>query len=292
MRDVRGDLPVRAHGWTWGDQLADAVAATTDPGRQVRGEDLWVRDAVGPLQLDGGTVAALVAGSRGLPYRATLTVDPLQPEDAAIVLALLREDPALTVELLTRPDDGGATAELSTRAGALGVPLAPQHLELLRATCTCPDPVPVCKHVVALGCAASAFVAENPVAWLVLRGTPLQDPAEGTGPGSPPAGPAPGEEPLRDLAEDYFSGAEVPEAPTGLRPRPAPGERDPDLLRAALRPALTGPGRRRARVETDVDGAVAQLHTWYAQMTGQVGGTVGDSASEASELPAAGPPTG
>jgi len=268
MRDglgrVAGPAPV-----TWGEALARLVGDLADPGRHDRGLVLLEEGAVGPVRVSRGCFAATVHGASGLDHATQLRVRALPRGEAARLLRVLLDQPRLLAALLQEPAGPPGDAAAGRRAAVAALPGAAGDLaeDDLEPGCSCPDPDPVCKHVVALALSVADLADDSPGSWLQARGVPLEGLTRGGRAlvvvpdvaAEPPVDP--------DPADGYWDGAGgAPVLPAGLRPRPATADRDPDLLAAVFRPLLRArdPRVERERVAHAVDGLAAV----YAALAG------------------------
>lgn len=243
--EVGEDGPVAQPGATWGDDLLDVVEAGTEPGRFRRGEHLWVEGAVADVEVRPGSFRAAVRGPGGTGHAVVLEVQRLTRDELPAAVGALVRDPGWQ------------------RSRAEGGVLGPDGFVALDTRCTCPDADAVCPHAIALAHEVAGLIDAHPRHWLTARGLPLGF----GGASAPPARPAPGEEPLTDLGDDWFSPrTPVPELPDGLRARPVPDERDADLLRDLLRPEFLGSGTP-AEVAARLDAAVDGLDALYRTLT-------------------------
>jgi hypothetical protein len=113
--------------------LSVTVAGLADPQRFRRGKGYLADNAVSRLDLSEGVLLGTVMGSRAEPYHVTVTV-----------------------EMVARPDDLGATIDRAHVAR-----LIPRGEELL-FSCTCPDWEDPCKHGVAVLLALAAELGPRP----------------------------------------------------------------------------------------------------------------------------------
>jgi len=244
---------------TGGEALARLMGDLADPGRHDRGLVLLEEGAVGRVGVTRGCFAATVHGASGRDHATQVRVRALPRDEAARVFRVLLDQPRLLAALLQ--GTSGTPGALPGAAGAL----TEDDVEFV---CSCPDPDPVCKHVVALALTVADLADESPASWLQARGVPLEGLTRGgralvvvPAVATPPAR----EEP--DPAEDHWDGpGGAPVLPPGLRPRSANADRDPDLLAAVFRPLLRAqdPGVERERVARSLDGLAAV----YAALTG------------------------
>ncbi|MFG3255608.1 hypothetical protein [Streptomyces sp. NPDC048172] len=209
-----------------------------DPARLTRGR-AYARDGgVDAVRIGPGRLVGFVHGSRPRPYRASLRLPELTPEEWDTFLGLTVAEPAHTTALLDRE----LPPALAGEARAAGVRLLPEPGEL-RPGCSCPDPVRPCKHAAALGYEAAALLDADPFVLLLLRGRPeaevrgeLKRRQRATGGAERPAMPT---VPARTARAARETGVRprlpeplpVPEAPAESRSYPAvPGGPSPDGL--------------------------------------------------------------
>lgn len=150
----------------WAERWVRALERLITSARLARGRT-YARDGqVLSLSEDAGTVLAKVQGSRRTPYRVTIGLAPLADETWERVFAQLARRPDLAASLLAgeMPRD---IDEVFAQAEASLFPTAPDHLRL---TCSCPDKVTVCKHIVATCYLMGEQLDEDPFLLFRLRG--------------------------------------------------------------------------------------------------------------------------
>ena len=136
-----------------------------DPARLARGR-AYARDGgVEAVRVRAGRLVGFVHGSSPRPYRASLRLPEMGPDEWDAFFRLAAADPAHTAALL----DKELPPALAEAARAAGVRLLPEPGEL-RPGCSCPDPVRPCKHAAALAYRAAALLDADPYVLLLLRG--------------------------------------------------------------------------------------------------------------------------
>jgi hypothetical protein len=113
--------------------LSVAVAGIADPGRFRRGKRYITEHAVHRLEIEPGTLTAVVAGSEPRPYRVTVACTQVHPPESTAADALRLQLARLT------PDAGD-----------------------LFCTCSCMDDDDFCKHVVATLLALAGELVNRP----------------------------------------------------------------------------------------------------------------------------------
>ena len=229
-------------------RLYDSAVNWADDGRLERGE-AYCRDGnVLGFRMVDGQIVGEVKGSQLEPFTVVIK---LPYRDAGAADGVLR--------WLAEAD--GAADDL-----ARGVLPDAQLDELLLSTteaptprCSCPDPIPVCKHVIAVLTAAARAIDDEPMNALELRGIGVHEAkhrlaglmaqaaaksaakfgadGDGGGPVRRKTGPK-ATDPVIELVERDFWGNDLPsiEVPTP-EPMVVLRDTDPTLLHAALRSA-------------------------------------------------------
>ncbi|MBV7301184.1 hypothetical protein [Corynebacterium sp. TAE3-ERU2] len=144
--------------------IVDSVERDTDPGRKQRGRDYAREDRVALLSYSENLISAQVRGSRPEPFEVQLRFAPIARRDQ-------RE---LWDYLVSLPDYLPAflRGELDRRAQRL---LGFSDPRSITGTCECPDPNPVCKHIVAVAHAAAAEISRRSSRIFDLRGWDPQE---------------------------------------------------------------------------------------------------------------------
>ena len=281
----------------WGEELARLVGDLADPGRHDRGLVLLEEGAVGRVSVTRGCFAATVHGASGRDHATQVRVRALPRDEAARLFRVLLDQPGLLAALLQGAAGAPGDDVPAGRRAAVGA-LPPAAGDLteddVEFVCSCPDPDPVCKHVVALALAVADLADDSPASWLQARGVPLEGLTRGGR--ALVVVPEIAAQPLEvpDPAQEHWDGAGgAPALPAGLRPRPASADRDPGLLAAVFRPLLRAqdPAVERERVAHAVEGLAAV----YAALvrTGPPGEAAGaELGAEAGDGPVDDPAAG
>ena len=98
------------------------------------------------LTITPGKVAARVQGSRAQPYRVSIALAPLSPQDWELATAAMAGQAVYAARLLA----GEMPAEIEDAFAAARVPLFPRTGRDLTTACSCPDWANPCKHVAAV----------------------------------------------------------------------------------------------------------------------------------------------
>ncbi|MFD5867384.1 hypothetical protein ACFWGD_02060 [Corynebacterium sp. NPDC060344] len=228
-------------------RLYDSAVNWADDGRLERGHLYYADGHVLGFRMVDGQIVGEVKGSQLEPFTVVIKLPYRDARAADGVLRWLAET-------------DGAVGELEK-----GVLPDAQLDDLLLSTteaptprCSCPDPMPVCKHVVAVLTAAAGAIDAEPMNALELRGVGVHEArhrlaglmaeaaeksagrdAEGKArtPVRRTTGPRT-EDPVLELVERDFWGKDLPsiEVPTP-EPMVVLRDTDPTLLHAALRSA-------------------------------------------------------
>lgn len=140
--------------WVW-----EFVIRGADPSRITRGEKYRAEGNVLGTRIANGYILGEVQGS--------------QPEPFSVLIRFPRRDRAQIEEILTWLV-GNPSALNAFEKGELPYEQMQTFLcdggEYLSNDCTCPDPAPVCKHVVAVAAELVADVDRDPLSLMALRG--------------------------------------------------------------------------------------------------------------------------
>jgi uncharacterized Zn finger protein len=150
----------------WAERWVAALEQLITPTRLARGRSYARAGQVLSVQEQTGTVHAQVQGSRRTPYRVTIGLAPLSDAAWERVIAELARRPDLAASLLVgeMPRD---IDDVFDQARASLFPTASGHLRL---SCSCPDEVTVCKHIVATCYLLGEQLDEDPFLLFRLRG--------------------------------------------------------------------------------------------------------------------------
>ncbi|MBZ8177051.1 hypothetical protein GSS88_04455 [Corynebacterium sp. 3HC-13] len=213
------DNPRQPPGLGVSQFLRSAVVSHTDSGRVYRGRDYAFHGHVVNLEISHGRVDAQVVGSQPQPFSTTMLVPYRTSEELRQVAHKIAADcqglrdlnkivlgPEMrSILLAEQPDD-------------------------LRFICDCPDPQPVCKHVVALVEVLIRRLEADPSEILRLRGMDraflhmmVSEESEHRS-----------TEASADSGERFWGNGEMPDLPEP-KTRPAIHDSDMDLLHQAMR---------------------------------------------------------
>jgi uncharacterized Zn finger protein len=122
------------------------------------------------LQIQAGTVTALVQGSARAPYQVTVTVEPLKKAD----WDRIREACAAELSSLQALLSGKFPEALKEMLMVRGKGLFPSPREI-QIRCSCPDYATLCKHAAAVLYGIGARLDEHPELFFTLRGRSMED---------------------------------------------------------------------------------------------------------------------
>lgn len=161
-RSQRGDF---ARNW-WARRWISAMERLVDVRRLARGRHYARSGQVLSMEEAQGGIQARVQGSRPSPYRVSIRITPLKPDQWEKVLDELAEQAIFAAQLLA----GEMPADIEQVFSAAGVSLFPDRLADLQTECTCPDWANPCKHVAATHYILGERFDEDPFLILRLRG--------------------------------------------------------------------------------------------------------------------------
>lgn len=145
-------------GWA-GRVILDTVGSGADTARRQRGLAYARGGNVRQLDLELGTVSALVTGSQLEPFEVSLRWRPLSENQVTYIHGECLEHPENLARLL---------AGREPRRDVAAVLLSPSDFR--DSWCTCPDRAGVCKHRIAVAHAVAEQFTTDPVAFLDWRG--------------------------------------------------------------------------------------------------------------------------
>ena len=153
----------------WGRAWVEALEqrSGTDRARLQRGQGYAAGDRVESIQVDAGTVAASVRGSRRLSYRTHLRVRVFDDADWDRLIEAVAREAGRTAAIL----DGDLDPDLVEHARDLGLDLLPAPGDL-RTSCSCPDHGDPCKHAAAVCYVMAEALDDDPFLLFTLRGRP------------------------------------------------------------------------------------------------------------------------
>ena len=161
-RSKRGDF---AKNW-WAARWIGALERLMEPNRLRRGRRYARQGQVLSVEERDGGVVAMVQGSRHRPYRVDVELQHLSEEQWERVTQALAERALFSAKLLA----GEMPQDIEEAFQAAGVNLFPDRRGEIRASCSCPDPARVCKHVAAVHYILGDRFDEDPFLLFRLRG--------------------------------------------------------------------------------------------------------------------------
>lgn len=220
-RSKRGDF---AKNW-WAARWIDALERLMEPNRLRRGRRYARQGQVLSVEERDGGVVATVQGSRHRPYRVDVELGHLSEEQWERVTQALAERALFSAQLLA----GEMPQDIEEAFQAAGVNLFPDRRGEIRASCSCPDPERVCKHIAAVHFILGDRFDEDPFLLFRLRGRTGEQLSSSLGARRGPEGaederavdPEPEVPPLEEKLEGFWK------AESGL-----------DTVRVAIKPPL------------------------------------------------------
>jgi uncharacterized Zn finger protein len=165
---VNPDQP-SAHATTWwGRHWIDAIEriSTTYANRLVRGLKYAQQHRVRNLKVAPGKIELQIAGQRRAPYRVNIQLKVLTAGQWNKIVEVLSGRAAFTASLLA----GELPESLSEVFDQCGMPLFPNRMNDIKASCSCPDWANPCKHVAAAYIAVAEALDADPFLLLSVRG--------------------------------------------------------------------------------------------------------------------------
>ncbi len=151
----------------WGQQWLQALTQIDHDNRLPRGRSYAGNGSVQALKQQGGRISAKVQGSR--LYTVKIEVPAFTPQQSAVLLQAVAQDPALLAALL----HGQLDPAMLAMAERLGLPLFPRRWSDLDMQCSCPDWAVPCKHLAAVVYLLSRDIDGDPFKVFALRGLDL-----------------------------------------------------------------------------------------------------------------------
>lgn len=169
---LRAEAPSHARNLSstfWGQAWNRNLMAYSDyESRMPRGRTYFRSGKVLDLEISGGNISALVAGTR--VYSVSIRVAPLEPEKWDKLKVRCMGKIGGLMELLS----GSLSDEVMKEVTDLTQGLFPSPAEM-KLSCTCPDYAGLCKHLAAVLYATGSRFDTQPQALFSLRGV---DPRE------------------------------------------------------------------------------------------------------------------
>ena len=172
---VEDGLKVRSRrgaiGETWWSQRFIAVLERFHEGpRLARGRAYARKGQVISLDLEPGSVTAMVQGSRPRPYHVEVRAGKFDDDEWARAEAAIAERAVFLARLLA----GEMPDEIEEAFAESHLSLFPDSRDDLAADCTCPDWGNPCKHIAAVYYLLAERFDEDPFLILAWRGRPRE----------------------------------------------------------------------------------------------------------------------
>lgn len=166
-RKQRGAM---AESW-WSQRFVEVLESFGLGGRMQRGRRYARAGQVTSLDVNPGSITALVQGSRREPYVVTVRMAVPSTTQWELISDEMRERVGFVARLL----DGDVPPALEDTFAAAGVPLFPSMWDDLDADCTCPDWGNPCKHIAAVLYVFADKLDDDPWLLLAWRGRSRED---------------------------------------------------------------------------------------------------------------------
>ena len=155
----------------WADRWIKALRGLMDSGRLSRGRSYARHGQVLKIDVKAGEVSARVQGSRPMPYRVKIELQPLSDRQWELVFDALAEQALFAAQLL----NGEMPPEVEQVFDQVRVPLFPGSAGDLVTDCSCPDWANPCKHIAAVYYLLGERFDEDPFLLFELRGRSQQE---------------------------------------------------------------------------------------------------------------------
>lgn len=209
-RAVEGGLQVRSRrgsiGESWWSERFVAVLEDIGLGNRLRRGRTYARKGqVMSLEVDAGSVTALVQGSRARPYRVRIGVTAFGKAEWARVEQALADDAWYAAQLLA----GAMPEDIEDIFARVDLALFPLTARDLSMDCSCPDVAVPCKHVAAAFYLLAEAFDDDPFSILAWRGRDREDllanlrSLRSSGPPAADAAERTGK-PLDECLDDFF----------------------------------------------------------------------------------------
>jgi len=175
-REVDGGIKARSRrgaiGETWWSERFIEVLESIGVGARLQRGRAYARmGQVLDLNLDAGSVTALVQGSRTRPYRVRIGLVTFDKTSWTRAEQALARDAWYAAQLLA----GDMPEDIEDVFAAAGLALFPADSHELSMDCTCPDWELPCKHVAAVCYLLAESFDRDPFAILAWRGRDRED---------------------------------------------------------------------------------------------------------------------
>jgi uncharacterized Zn finger protein len=169
--DAEGGIKARdprssgSHTW-WSQRWLKHMESQTQAGRLQRGRSYARKGQVLSLEEKPGSITARVQGSRVTPYKVVFQISPLSSAQWDKAIDVMAQQAIFAAQLLA----GEMPETIEEAFGAAGVELFPDRSRDLAASCSCPDPAGMCKHIAAVHYLLADRFDEDPFLLFRLRG--------------------------------------------------------------------------------------------------------------------------
>jgi uncharacterized Zn finger protein len=150
----------------WAQRWIGALEKLGMASRLGRGRSYARSGHVKSIEVAGSEIRARVQGSVPSPYRVTISLKPLKPEEWERVLEALSSQALFAAKLLA----GEMPPDIEEAFRATKVELFPSSSHDLETDCSCPDWANPCKHVAAVHYVLSEEFDRDPFLLFALRG--------------------------------------------------------------------------------------------------------------------------
>ncbi len=162
---VKLSSKVISNEW-WGQSWCENIECYSDfHNRLERGRTYLRKGAIKELQIEGGHVDAIVAGTRPEPYAVEIDIDSVPKDIAGKTLEQIKE---------INEFQNGVVPENYRNLFTYDKGLFPTANEI-HFSCSCPDGAQLCKHVCAVLYAIGSILDNEPLLLFSLRGIKVDD---------------------------------------------------------------------------------------------------------------------
>ncbi len=153
----------------WGSKWLGAFNGIDDTNRLPRGRTYANKGAVRDVVINQTSIDARVQGSRRLPYKVAIALEPLSKKAVDQIGAMIKKSPSMIALLINRrlPEN------LLDILQKLDMHLFPGNWKDINARCSCPDSAVPCKHIAAVIYLVAGEIDKNPFLVFSLRGCDL-----------------------------------------------------------------------------------------------------------------------
>lgn len=155
----------------WAKRWIEVLESFQIGARLGRGRSYARKGQVLSIDIEKGSVAAKVQGSRSAPYRVAIKVKPLSESQWTKLTESLAGQAIFAAKLLA----GEMPADVEKAFAELGLSLFPEKLKDLGTDCSCPDWSNPCKHVAAVYYLLGEEFDRDPFLIFKMRGMGRED---------------------------------------------------------------------------------------------------------------------